>query len=64
MILQLSWGIISKVFLAQLNDKKYAVKVIKKNLIVTGDYLKQVISEKDVLFGVEHPFLVSAEYLF
>jgi len=54
------------VFLADLKNTKklYAIKVIKKNLVVTGNYLKSVIVEKDVLFGVDHPFLISAEFLF
>ena len=42
----------------------YALKVIKKNLVVTGDYLQQIITEKDVLFGVDHPFLISAQFMF
>ena len=62
----MSRGSISKVFLAELRQTKklYAIKVIKKNLVLTGDYLQSMISEKDVLFGVDHPFLISAEFLF
>lgn len=37
---------------------------MKKSLIISGDYMPNVLTEKDVLFGVTHQFLVQGEYLF
>lgn len=64
--LLLGKGTFGKVFLAELegSSKQYAVKVIRKDVLIDYNQIKNTQLEKDILFSCEHPFLVGMEYLF
>jgi len=59
-------GTFGKVFLAELStDKKlYAIKSIRKDVLIKFDQVENTILEKDIMFECDHPFLVGMEYLF
>lgn len=59
-------GAFGKVYLAKLskNDKIYAIKSIRKDLILEKDSLKNIKNEKEILLLCDHPNLVSMESLF
>jgi len=59
-------GSFGKVFLAELktNKKLYAVKSIRKDILIQQDQVENTILEKDIMFECDHPFLVGMEYLF
>jgi tRNA A-37 threonylcarbamoyl transferase component Bud32 len=59
-------GTFGKVFLAELkeNKKLYAIKSIRKDVLIQFDQVENTILEKDIMFECDHPFLVGMEYLF
>ena len=59
-------GTFGKVFLAEYKTTKklYAVKSIRKDILIQYDQVENTILEKDIMFECDHPFLVSMEFLF
>ena len=59
-------GSFGKVFLAELKSSKklFAVKSIRKDVLIQQDQVENTILEKDIMFECDHPFLVGMEYLF
>jgi serine/threonine protein kinase len=66
MLMVLGRGAFGKVFLAELsfNKKLYAIKSIRKDILIEMDQVDNTILEKDIMFECEHPFLVGMDYLF
>lgn len=42
----------------------YAIKVIRKDVLIEYDQVESTLVEKDVLFSANHPFLVGMDFLF
>jgi hypothetical protein len=42
----------------------YAVKAIRKDVLIEYNQVQNTKLEKDILFGCDHPFLVGMDYLF
>ena len=42
----------------------YAMKVIRKDVLIDSDQIRATRIEKEILKSVNHPFLVSMEYVF
>jgi serine/threonine protein kinase len=65
-LMVLGRGAFGKVFLAELkHDKKlYAIKSIRKDILIEMDQVENTLLEKDIMFECDHPFLVGMEYLF
>lgn len=59
-------GSFGKVFLAEFkHDKKlYAIKSVRKDVLIQSDQIQSVMREKDIMFECNHPFLVNLEFLF
>ena len=59
-------GTFGKVFLAEMKQTKklYAIKSIRKDVLIQYDQVDNTILEKDIMFECDHPFLVGMEYLF
>ena len=59
-------GSFGKVFLVEnKNDKHiYAMKSLKKSVIIEYDQVESTKLEKDILMQADHPFLVGMEYVF
>lgn len=59
-------GTFGKVFLAKLpgSDKQYAIKAIRKDVLLDFKQVANTKLEKDILFSCEHPFLVGMDYMF
>ena len=59
-------GTFGKVYLAKLkqNDQLYAIKSIRKDVLLEYDQVNNTKLEKDILFSCDHPFLVGMDYLF
>ena len=59
-------GTFGKVFLVEHKETKilYAMKCIRKDLIIEHNQLTNITMEKNILLQVEHPFLVNMEYVF
>ena len=59
-------GTFGKVYLTQniLTNKLYAMKCIRKDLIIEHDQLNNISREKDILWKVNHPFLINMDYVF
>lgn len=59
-------GAYAKVILARykLDDKLYAIKILKKHLILEKHQEKQIMMEKDILSKIDHPFLVRLKMSF
>ena len=59
-------GSFGKVMLAQKKDdgKIYAIKILKKEVIIERNELEHLMTEKNVLSLVQHPFLVHLMYAF
>lgn len=68
--LVLGRGAFGKVYLANLKmDKKdkgklYAVKCIRKDLLIEENKIKSTELEKKILLTFKHPFLARMDYLF
>jgi len=59
-------GTFGKVFLVMHtgNKKIYAMKCIRKDIIIDNEQFENIKLEKDILFNIEHPFIVSMDYVF
>mgnify|MGYP000320637345 CR=1 FL=1 len=59
-------GTFGKVFLGELKTTKtlYAIKSIRKDVLIQYDQVDNTILEKDIMFECDHPFLVGMEFLF
>lgn len=61
-------GTFGKVFLAELrgdtSGKQWAIKAIRKDVLLDFKQVQNTKLEKDILFSCDHPFLVGMEYLF
>ena len=59
-------GAFGKVFLGELkqNKKLYAIKSIRKDVLIEMDQIENTMLEKDIMFECDHPFLVGMDYLF
>jgi serine/threonine protein kinase len=66
MIIVLGKGTFGKVFLAEFQQNKqlYAIKVIRKDILIEYNQIKNTKLEKDIMFKCQHQFLVGMEYLF
>lgn len=64
--LQLGRGTFGKVFLAEHKKTKvlYAIKVIRKDVLIEYDQVESTKLEKDILFAADHPNLVGMDFLF
>ena len=59
-------GTFGKVFLAQLHgkDKLYAIKSIRKDIMIEKDQVDGVALEKDIMLNCDHVFVCGMDYLF
>lgn len=59
-------GTFGKVFLVQYNKngQLYAMKCIRKDIIIDNEQFDNIKLEKEILFNVEHPFVVGMEFVF
>ena len=61
-------GTFGKVFLAEIegdtSGKQWAIKAIRKDVLLDFKQVQNTKLEKDILFSCDHPFLVGMEYLF
>ena len=60
-------GTFGKVFLAQLpseSNRQFAIKAIRKDVLLDFKQVANTKLEKDILFSCDHPFLVGMEYMF
>ena len=64
--MQLGKGTFGRVFLAELPSTKqlFAIKAIRKDVLLEYDQIASTLLEKDILFTADHPFLAGMEYLF
>lgn len=53
-------------FLAEHKKTKvlYAIKVIRKDVLIEYDQVESTKLEKDILFAADHPNLVGMDFLF
>ena len=71
-MLILGRGAYGKVYLARLSGEKldadedslYAIKSIRKDVLLEQDKVSNVIMEKKILLECEHPFIATMDYLF
>ena len=63
---QLGRGTFGRVYLAELstNRQLYAIKAIRKDVLIEYDQIASTLLEKDIMFEADHPFLVGMDYLF
>jgi RAC serine/threonine-protein kinase len=66
LIVVLGRGTFGKVYLAELRQNKllYAIKSIRKDVLLEYDQVNNTKLEKDILMSCDHPFLVGMDYLF
>jgi serine/threonine protein kinase len=59
-------GTFGKVFLVKcrLDGKLYAMKVIRKDIVIQHDSIASLEVEKMILLQVNHPFIVGMDYVF
>lgn len=59
-------GSFGKVFLVQhiQDGRLYAMKCIRKDVILEHEQLENIRLEKDILNTINHPFLVNMEFVF
>ena len=59
-------GSFGKVFLVQKKgtDKVFAMKSLRKDVIIDYDQVESTMLEKQILQKADHPFLVGMEYVF
>jgi serine/threonine protein kinase len=53
-----------EVFLVQRKDKIYAMKTIRKDLLLEKTLITHCLLEKEVLMKTKHPFVVNMEHVF
>ena len=65
-LMVLGRGAFGKVFLTKLahNNKLYAMKAIRKDLLIETDQIKATLLEKEILMECDHPFLVGMDYTY
>ena len=44
--------------------KVYAMKCIRKDVVLENDSMQSLILEKEILYNIDHPFIVSMDYVF
>ena len=69
LMLVLGRGAFGKVYLAKFTDDQgeeihYAIKQIRKDILLEEDKVENVAMEKKILLEMDHPFLASMDYLF
>jgi len=66
MVMVLGRGAFGKVFLARLktNNTFYAVKSIRKDILIEMDQIESTILEKDIMLEADHPFLVGMDFMY
>lgn len=66
LVMLLGRGTFGKVYLAELNATKqlYAIKAIRKDVLIEYNQVQNTKLEKDILFTCDHPNLVGMDYLF
>ena len=59
-------GSFGKVFLVKnkLNGKFYAMKRIRKDILIEKGQIQNTKNEKDILLNIEHPFLLGMDFVF
>lgn len=59
-------GTFGKVFLVEniYTHKIYAMKCIRKDTVIDNEQFENIKLEKDILFNIEHPFIVGMDYVF
>jgi len=62
----LGQGAFGRVFLGRRKDTKklYAIKALKKRILIQRKLLKYAVTEANVLKCCDHPFLLSLSYAF
>lgn len=61
---QLGRGTFGRVYLAEWQGRKYAIKAIRKDVLIEYDQVKNTKLERDIMFECDHVNLVSMDYLF
>lgn len=64
LITVLGRGTFGKVYLAKFEGRLWAIKAIRKDVLIDTDQVANTKLEKDILFSCTHPFLVGMDYLF
>jgi serum/glucocorticoid-regulated kinase 2 len=66
MLLVLGRGAFGKVYLAKLktSGEMYAIKSIRKDILIEMEQIKNTAVEKEILFECDHPNLVGMEFMF
>ena len=54
MIIVLGKGTFGKVFLGEFNKQLYAIKVIRKDILIEYNQIKNTQLEKDIMFKCQH----------
>ena len=59
-------GTFGKVFLVEPKGtgELYAMKCIRKDIILENEQMENIKLEKDILRQIDHPFLVNMEFVF
>lgn len=59
-------GSFGKVFLVEskITKKLYAMKSIRKDVVIDAEQLENLRLEKHIMLCVEHPFIISMEFVF
>jgi serum/glucocorticoid-regulated kinase 2 len=45
-------------------DRVYAMKCIRKDVVIENEQMDSLKLEKEILFEIDHPFIVSMHYVF
>lgn len=59
-------GTFGKVFMVQhvKNKQFFAMKCIRKDVVLENENMDSLKLEKEILYTVDHPFIVSMDYVF
>lgn len=59
-------GAFGKVYMVKQRgtENLYAMKCIRKDVVIDQDFFESLKLEKEILYMVEHPFIVSMDYVF